>query len=142
MLKLIDKKIFTKCFAQNLCLTGPMEPGEKFAAENNMLKSRTINGVARMLKKLRTSKRDCLIKQWISSIASLFKMGTFLKGKNLLPECSGQQQQQHACRPCMHFEIIKLETTSSQKTRCWTHKCLTASFPATGGFVKLFYKIP
>ena len=27
-----------------------------------------------------------LIKQWFSSIASLIKMGTSLKGKNLLPE--------------------------------------------------------
>ena len=36
------------------------------------------NGVARTLKKLRTSKGDCWIK--------LFKMGTSLKGKNSLPE--------------------------------------------------------
>ena len=38
-----------------------------------------------MLKKLRTSKRNYWIKQWYSSIASLFKMGTSRKGKNLLP---------------------------------------------------------
>ena len=44
------------------------------------------NGVARALKKLHTSKGDYWIKQWFSSIASLFKMGTSLKGKNLLPE--------------------------------------------------------
>ena len=44
------------------------------------------NGVARMLKKLRTSKGDYRIKQWFSSIATHFKMGTSLKGKNLLPE--------------------------------------------------------
>ena len=48
-------------------------------------------GLARTLKKLRTPKGDYLkgdywIKQWFSSIASLFKMGTSLKGKNLLPE--------------------------------------------------------
>ena len=43
-------------------------------------------GVVSMLKKLRTSKGDYSIKQWFSSIASLFKMGTSLKGKNLLPE--------------------------------------------------------
>ena len=35
--------------------------------------------VARMLKKLRTSKGDYLTKQWFSSVASLFKMGTSLK---------------------------------------------------------------
>ena len=36
--------------------------------------------------KLRTSKRDYSMKQWFSLIASLFKTGTSLKGKNLLPE--------------------------------------------------------
>ena len=36
----------------------------------------------------------------------------------------------------------KLETTSSQKTSCRKHKCTTASFLATGGFIKLFHKIP
>ena len=41
------------------------------------------SGVARMLKKLRTSKRDYCIKQWFSTITSLFKMGTPHKGKNL-----------------------------------------------------------
>ena len=45
-----------------------------------------IIGVARTLKRLRTSKGDYWIKQWFSSIASLFKMGTSLRGKNLLPE--------------------------------------------------------
>ena len=34
----------------------------------------------------RTSKGDYWIKQCFSSIAFLFKMGTSLKGKNLLPE--------------------------------------------------------
>ena len=43
-------------------------------------------GVARTLKKLSTSKGDYWIKQWFSSIAVLFKMGTSLKEKNLLPE--------------------------------------------------------
>ena len=43
------------------------------------------NGVARTLKKLRTSKGD-LIKQLFNFIASLFIIGTSLKGKNLLPE--------------------------------------------------------
>ena len=52
------------------------------------------------------------------------------------------QQQQHACRPCMHFEIIKTWNTSSQKTSCRTHKCPTATFLATGGLIKLFHKIP
>ena len=44
------------------------------------------NDVARTLKKYRTSKGDYWIKQWFSLISSLFKMGTPLKGKNLLPE--------------------------------------------------------
>ena len=61
----------------------------------------------------------------------------------------------HACRVYMDFEIFKIETTSSQKTSCHTHKVcvsdssvfkicvsVTASFLATGGFVKLFHKIP
>ena len=42
------------------------------------------NGVARTLKKLRTSKEDCWIKQRFSSVATLFKMRTSLKGNNLL----------------------------------------------------------
>ena len=44
------------------------------------------NGVAGTLKKIRTSKGDYWIKQCFSPIASLFKMGTSLKGKNLSPE--------------------------------------------------------
>ena len=44
-----------------------------------------FNGVARTLKKLCTSNGDYWIKQWYSSITSLFKMGTSLKEKNLLP---------------------------------------------------------
>ena len=40
------------------------------------------NGVARTLKTLRTSKGDYCIKQCFSTITSLFKMGTALKGKN------------------------------------------------------------
>ena len=43
-------------------------------------------GVARMLKKLCTSKGAYWIKKWFSSVAPLFKMGTSLKGKYLLPE--------------------------------------------------------
>ena len=45
-----------------------------------------INGVARTLKSLRTSKGDYWNKQWFSLIAPPFKIGTSLKGKNLLPE--------------------------------------------------------
>ena len=51
----------------------------------------------------------------------------------------------HACRQCMHFEIIKnLKPPVARKlpvrhTKC---VCLTASFLATGGFIKLFHKIP
>ena len=45
-----------------------------------------INGVARMVEKLYTSKGDYCIKQLFSKIVILFKMGTSLKGKNLLPE--------------------------------------------------------
>ena len=41
---------------------------------------------SRALKKLRTPKGDYWIKQWFSSIASLFKMGIFLKGKNFQRE--------------------------------------------------------
>ena len=37
-------------------------------------------------KKIRTSKGDYWIKQWVSSIAYLIKMETSLKGKNLLSE--------------------------------------------------------
>ena len=44
------------------------------------------NGKARKLKKLSTSKGEYCIKQGFSTITSLFKMGTSLKGKNLLPE--------------------------------------------------------
>ena len=33
-----------------------------------------------------TLKGDYCIKQWFSTIMSLFEMGTSLKGKNLLPE--------------------------------------------------------
>ena len=46
----------------------------------------THNGVARMLKKLGTSKGDDCIKQGFSTITPLFKMGNCLKGKNLLLE--------------------------------------------------------
>ena len=37
------------------------------------------------MKKLRTSKGDYCIKRLLSTITSLFKMGTSLKGKNSLP---------------------------------------------------------
>ena len=47
---------------------------------------RKYNGVARTLKKLWTYKGDYCIKQWFSTITSLFKRGTSLKGKNLLRE--------------------------------------------------------
>ena len=43
------------------------------------------NVVARALKMLRTSEGNYCIKQRFSTITSLFKMGTSLKGKNLLP---------------------------------------------------------
>ena len=45
------------------------------------------------------------------------------------------QQQQHACRPRI-LKLLKLETTSSQKTSCLTH------FLTPRGFVELFHKIP
>ena len=38
-----------------------------------------INGVARVLKKLRTSKGDYWIKHWVSSVASLSILGTLFK---------------------------------------------------------------
>ena len=47
--------------------------------------SPAANGVTRTLKELGTSKGDYRIKQWFSYIASLFMMGTPLKGKNLFP---------------------------------------------------------
>ena len=54
-------------------------------------------------------------------------------------ECSNNSMLvDHACI----LKLLKFETTSSQKTSCRTHKCPTASFLATGGFVKLFHKIP
>ena len=60
----------------------------------------------------------------------------------------------YASKHCMHFETIQnlkppvarklaVRNSSSQKTSCQTHNvCLTASFLATGGFIKLFHKIP
>ena len=45
-----------------------------------------FNDEARTLKKIRTSKGDYWVKQWFPSTVSLFKTGTSLKGKNLLPE--------------------------------------------------------
>ena len=46
----------------------------------------SLHSPSRTEKKLRTSKGDYWIKHWFTSIVSLFKMGTSLKGKNLLPE--------------------------------------------------------
>ena len=43
----------------------------------------------------------------------------------------------HTCRPCKHFENLKPPV--ARKHRSFV--CLTASFLATGGFVKLFHKI-
>ena len=51
-----------------------------------LVKLFNLNGVARTQKKLHTPKGDNWIKQRVSSIVSLFKMGTSLSGKNLLPE--------------------------------------------------------
>ena len=48
------------------------------------------NNIDRTVKKLSTSKGDYWIKQEFSAFASLFKMGTSLKGKNLLPEPEGK----------------------------------------------------
>ena len=51
----------------------------------------------------------------------------------------------HASRPSMHFEIIQnLKPPVARKlaARHTNFVCLTASFLATGGFVKLFRKIP
>ena len=50
----------------------------------------------------------------------------------------------HACRPCMYFEIIKTWNHQWSKNSCPTTNfvCLTASFLATCGFIKLFHKIP
>ena len=59
-----------------------------------------FNGVARTLKKLRTSKRDYWVKQRFSSIAPLFKIGTSLKGKNLLPEAANSFFYEQFFRVC------------------------------------------
>ena len=50
----------------------------------------------------------------------------------------------HAFRQYMHFEIINLKPPVARKlaVRHTSFVCLTASFLATGGFVKLFNKIP
>ena len=45
-----------------------------------------FNGIARTPEKLSTSKGDYWIKQWFSSIAPFFEIGTSIKGKNLLQE--------------------------------------------------------
>ena len=83
------------------------------------------NGVARTLKNLRIPKGDYWIKQWFSSIASLFKMGTSLKGKNLLPEAAnsfpygfttlGDLPSMLLCllRPCV--------TTLRELRQCYIH---------------------
>ena len=47
----------------------------------NSVQSRSQNA-----EKIRKSKWDYCIKQWFSTITSLLKMGTSLKGKTLLPE--------------------------------------------------------
>ena len=44
------------------------------------------SGVARTLKKVRTSKGDYWISRGSLPLRPFFKMGTSLKGKNLLPE--------------------------------------------------------
>ena len=46
------------------------------------------NGVAKTMKKLRKSKGDYQIKHCFSSIVSLFKVGTSLKGKEFAPRGS------------------------------------------------------
>ena len=71
-------------------LTGTLRTKSYFVSEISIKVEQVeswivFNGVARTLKKLRTSNGDYWINQWFSSIASLFKMGTSLKGKNLLP---------------------------------------------------------
>ena len=51
----------------------------------------------------------------------------------------------HTCRPCMHFEILKNlkpPVARKQAVRHTCFVCLTANFLATGGFIKLFHKIP
>ena len=49
------------------------------------LKMDTLQWHSQSAERLRTSKGDYNIQQWLSSIAFLFKMGNALKGKNLLP---------------------------------------------------------
>ena len=54
----------------------------------NCIQPTIVKDVARTLKKLRISKGNYWIKQWFSSIASLFKIGTSLKRKNYAPRGS------------------------------------------------------
>ena len=47
---------------------------------------------------------------------------------------------QHACRPCIHFEIPLVARKLAVRHTSFVY--LTAIFLATGGFVKIFHKIP
>ena len=69
------------------------------------------NDVVRTLKKLGTSKGDYWIKQGFSSIASLFKMGTSLKGKNLLPELPLRAVPYGMENPFYHIRCPPLNVT-------------------------------
>ena len=75
--------VFLFCIFTGTTFNRTTKHASKAVFQENLI---TSNGVAGTLKKLPTSKGDYWIKQWFFSIASLFKMGTSLTGKNLLPE--------------------------------------------------------
>ena len=89
---------------------------------------RNGNGVDRTLKKLRTPKGNYWIKQWFSSMASLFKMGTSLRGKNLLPEgansflYSMENYFNHIKWPPLNVTIFITHVPNLRNGRCANEK--------------------
>ena len=74
-----------------LCNAADIILREQFSRHHSYFRQRfymVCNGVARTLKKLRTSMGDLCIKQWFSSIASLFKLELLLKERI----CSQREQ--------------------------------------------------
>ena len=84
-----------------------------FCPENMFMLNQTepcrapFKSEARKLEKLRTSKGDYLLKQWFSSIASLFKMGTSLVGKNVTAVPYGKENHFYHIRwPPLNVTIL------------------------------------
>ena len=61
-------------------------------------------------------------------------------------EATAMYLNKHTCRPCMHAfcnnHNLKPSVARKLAVRHTSFVCLTASLLATGGFVKLFHKIP